>query len=55
MLMIYFVWRKDIIGVLGQSAGWIIYMRNLWLIHRSQGDGPGIDQDPGPQPELAQS
>jgi lipid-A-disaccharide synthase-like uncharacterized protein len=34
MLMIYFVWRRDIVGVLGQSTGWFIYARNLWLIYR---------------------
>jgi len=36
MLVIYFVWRKDIIGVLGQSAGWFIYVRNLILIYRNR-------------------
>jgi lipid-A-disaccharide synthase-like uncharacterized protein len=34
MLVIYFVWRQDIVGVLGQSTGWVIYVRNLWLIYR---------------------
>lgn len=34
MLIAYFIWRKDIIGVLGQSTGWIIYLRNLYFIHR---------------------
>lgn len=34
MLLIYFSWRRDIVGVLGQSAGWMIYMRNLWMIYR---------------------
>ncbi len=34
MLLIYFVWRRDIVGVLGQSTGWFIYTRNLWLIYR---------------------
>lgn len=34
MLLVYFVWRRDIVGVLGQSAGWMVYGRNLWLIHR---------------------
>jgi lipid-A-disaccharide synthase-like uncharacterized protein len=33
MLLVYFIWRRDIVGVLGQSAGWIIYTRNLWLIY----------------------
>ena len=34
MLLTYFVWRRDIVGVLGQSAGWVIYSRNLWMIYR---------------------
>lgn len=34
MLLVYFIWRRDIVGVLGQSAGWLIYGRNLWLIYR---------------------
>ncbi|HHQ49151.1 MAG TPA: hypothetical protein ENK19_09765 [Acidobacteria bacterium] len=37
MLLIYFLWRKDIVGVLGQSTGWFIYSRNLWLIYRHPG------------------
>ncbi len=35
MLMVYFVWRKDIVGVAGQATGWLIYVRNLRLIYRS--------------------
>lgn len=34
MLIAYFLWRKDIVGVLGQATGWLIYVRNLVLIHR---------------------
>jgi lipid-A-disaccharide synthase-like uncharacterized protein len=34
MLVVYFVWRRDIVGVLGQATGWVIYVRNLWLIRR---------------------
>ena len=34
MLLIYFIWRKDIVGVLGQSTGWFIYLRNLVLLYR---------------------
>ena len=34
MLLTYFIWRRDIVGVLGQGTGWIIYSRNLWLIYR---------------------
>ena len=33
MLLVYFVWRKEPIGVLGQATGWFVYVRNLWLIH----------------------
>lgn len=35
MLIAYFAWRKDLVGVLGQATGWLIYVRNLWLIHRA--------------------
>jgi lipid-A-disaccharide synthase-like uncharacterized protein len=34
MLLVYFTWRRDLVGVLGQSTGWVIYVRNLWLIYR---------------------
>lgn len=34
MLLVYFIWRRDIVGVLGQCVGWVVYGRNLWLIHR---------------------
>ncbi|MEM9015933.1 MAG: lipid-A-disaccharide synthase N-terminal domain-containing protein [Verrucomicrobiota bacterium] len=33
MLMIYFIWRWEPIGLLGQSTGWVIYLRNLWFIY----------------------
>lgn len=36
LLILYFIWRKDIVGVLGQSTGWLIYLRNLWLIRQSR-------------------
>jgi len=39
MLLVYFLWRRDIVGVLGQSTGWIIYTRNLWLIYRERWRG----------------
>ena len=34
MLLVYFIWRRDIVGILGQATGWIIYIRNLILIRR---------------------
>jgi lipid-A-disaccharide synthase-like uncharacterized protein len=39
MLLVYFVWRRDIVGVLGQSTGWVIYCRNLLLIYRESRGG----------------
>jgi lipid-A-disaccharide synthase-like uncharacterized protein len=47
MLFMYFVWRQDAVGVLGQSAGVVIYARNLRLIHKQNrkthtpADSPG--------------
>lgn len=35
MLLVYFIWRRDIVGILGQATGWFIYIRNLVLIQRS--------------------
>ena len=55
MLLVYFIWRRDIVGVIGQTTGWIIYLRNLWLIYRSGQQPPGVSEDPGPEPELIQS
>ncbi|MCR9075238.1 MAG: lipid-A-disaccharide synthase N-terminal domain-containing protein [bacterium] len=35
-LFTYFVWRVDIVGVLGQSTGIVIYARNLKLIQKEK-------------------
>lgn len=40
MLIIYFVWRKEAIGVLGQASGWAIYVRNLWFIYGRNATSP---------------
>lgn len=34
MLFVYFIWRKDIVGIVGQSTGVFVYARNLVLIYR---------------------
>ncbi len=34
LLIVYFLWRVDVVGVLGQATGWFIYIRNLWLIYQ---------------------
>jgi len=54
MLLAYFLWRKDVVGVLGQATGWFIYMRNLWLIYR-RSIRRRIAADPGPEPQLPTS
>lgn len=36
MLLTYFLWRRDIVGILGQGIGFAIYVRNLHLIYASQ-------------------
>ncbi len=35
-LFTYFVWRVDVVGVLGQSTGLVIYARNLRLIYKQR-------------------
>ena len=52
MLLAYFIWRKDIVGILGQSLGWFIYLRNLSLIYgrRSARDASTDLQDDADSP-----
>lgn len=38
MLMTYFIWRVEIVGFIGQSTGWLIYIRNLWFIHGAKAE-----------------
>jgi len=40
LLMIYFIWRKDVVGILGQATGWLIYSRNLYFIYLSRSREP---------------
>ncbi len=35
-LLIYAIHRREPVFVLGQAGGLIIYLRNLWLLHRRQ-------------------
>lgn len=36
MVLVYFLWRRDPVGIVGQLTGWTIYLRNLWFIYRGQ-------------------
>lgn len=54
MLLVYFVWRKDIVGVVGQATGWLIYLRNLRLIHRG-GLAGAYPSAPDPSPAAGPS
>jgi len=40
MNIIYFLWRADAVGILGQSTGWFVYLRNLWLIYSVEASKP---------------
>lgn len=51
----YFVWRQDLIGVMGQSAGVVVYARNLRLIYKqrrrlasAQAASGGLPTSPAP-------
>lgn len=37
LLLVYAIYRKDPVFILGQCAGIFIYIRNLWLIRRESG------------------
>jgi len=55
-LFVYFVWRQDIVGVLGQSTGLVIYARNLRLIHKQRRrDTHDAPDQPSPVPTKGSS
>ena len=54
-LFTYFVWRVDVVGVLGQSTGVVIYARNLRLIHKQRKREARYAQgvpEPGSEPGI---
>ncbi|RMD63184.1 MAG: hypothetical protein D6824_05730 [Planctomycetota bacterium] len=53
MLLTYFIWRKDVVGVLGQSTGAFVYARNLWLIANRSRNGPPAQAAPPPPGDAA--
>jgi lipid-A-disaccharide synthase-like uncharacterized protein len=36
LLLIYAVWRKDLVFILGQASGLAVYSRNLYLVHKEK-------------------
>ena len=40
LLLVYALWRKDPVIVLGQAVGLFVYVRNLMLIHRRKAVSP---------------
>jgi lipid-A-disaccharide synthase-like uncharacterized protein len=36
LLALYFIWRLDLVGVLGQSSGIVIYARNIRLLYKQR-------------------
>ncbi len=40
MLFTYGVWRQDLVIMLGQSLGIVVYSRNLWFIYVVKSDNP---------------
>lgn len=43
LLLAYAVYRKDPVFILGQSAGAVVYVRNLWLIRAARYTEAGTD------------
>jgi lipid-A-disaccharide synthase-like uncharacterized protein len=52
MLLAYFAWRRDVVGLLGQGLGFAIYIRNIWFIYAKHEPVPAT-MDPDSEPELA--
>ncbi|MCK4874078.1 MAG: lipid-A-disaccharide synthase N-terminal domain-containing protein [Phycisphaerales bacterium] len=55
MLLTYGFWRQDVIIIIGQAFGWIVYTRNLMLLRRVKERQASIMADPAPEPELDDS
>ncbi len=49
ILLAYAIWRADPVFILGQSTGMIIYVRNLYFIHRERARAAALTE-PGVQP-----
>ncbi|AFX99684.1 lipid A Biosynthesis N-terminal domain protein [Candidatus Endolissoclinum faulkneri L2] len=36
LLFMYALWRQDLVFIFGQGTGILIYIRNLWIIHKER-------------------
>jgi lipid-A-disaccharide synthase-like uncharacterized protein len=41
ILTLYAIHRRDPVFIVGQATGLLIYVRNLWFIHRGQPQAEG--------------
>lgn len=48
LLAAYFIWRQDLIGVMGQSSGLVIYARNIRLLYKTRHPEDPTTDDPAP-------
>lgn len=55
MLVAYFLWRWDPVGIIGQAVGWTIYVRNLVLIYSNGEEEVSVAADPAAPTRLPQS
>lgn len=53
MLFAYFAWRQDLVGVMGQSTGIVIYARNIRLIVKQRRREARRAASPSPAPAAA--
>jgi len=44
LLLVYFILRGEPVGVLGQSVGWIVYGRNLYLIKKKRREAIELEE-----------
>ncbi|MCH8193923.1 MAG: lipid-A-disaccharide synthase N-terminal domain-containing protein [Planctomycetes bacterium] len=60
MLLIYVIHRKDIVLILGQATGILIYVRNLYFVYAKKGAAASPrptekwQSEPGEQPDVRQ-
>lgn len=53
MLIVYFIWRQDVIGVLGQATGWVVYIRNIMLLaNTKENTSPAVIDPLNDEPAL---